>query len=231
MQIADLQRYLDVTRAEVVFAKGVILVEGPGELFLIPAFAEGMGQNLDQLGITVCSVHGTDFLPYWRLLSQEGLNVPHVVVTDGDPEDANGKTRMAGLSRGYRLIDSGCELKEKVKESLSVSRFDLTRKLLAKANVFVGEITLEVDLLGRFSDCIIEAYEELRSSAKAREIFEAAVGEAKRQEADGIERMLGRIDKIGKGRFAQRLADKVKGREPPGYLKAAIDRIVTLVRT
>jgi putative ATP-dependent endonuclease of OLD family len=38
----DLGRYLDVTRAEMVFARGVILVEGDAERFLIPAFAEDM---------------------------------------------------------------------------------------------------------------------------------------------------------------------------------------------
>ena len=71
----------------------------------------------------------------------------------------------------------------------------------------------------------------VESSAKAQEKFEAAIEEAKRQETDGIEEILRRIDQIGKGRFAQRLADKVKGREPPQYLKAAINRIVGLVKS
>ncbi len=48
----DLQRYLDVTRAEILFARGVILVEGIAEQFLIPAFAKLMGINLDRLGVT-----------------------------------------------------------------------------------------------------------------------------------------------------------------------------------
>jgi putative ATP-dependent endonuclease of OLD family len=38
-QVNDLQRYLDVTRAEILFARGIILVEGAAEQFLIPAFA------------------------------------------------------------------------------------------------------------------------------------------------------------------------------------------------
>src|SRR6185436_6093812 len=33
----DLARYLDVTRAEMLFARGVILVEGDAERFIIPA--------------------------------------------------------------------------------------------------------------------------------------------------------------------------------------------------
>jgi hypothetical protein len=38
----DLQRYPDVTRAEMVLAKGVILVVGTAGQFLVPAFAEGI---------------------------------------------------------------------------------------------------------------------------------------------------------------------------------------------
>ena len=34
--IADLERYIDVTRGEIVFARGVLLVEGDAERFLIP---------------------------------------------------------------------------------------------------------------------------------------------------------------------------------------------------
>lgn len=52
-EIDDLQRYLDVTRAEMLFARGVILVEGDAERFLLPAFAQTLDKQLDHLGITV----------------------------------------------------------------------------------------------------------------------------------------------------------------------------------
>lgn len=42
--VDDLARYLDVTRAEMLFARGVILVEGDAERFLIPAFALDEGR-------------------------------------------------------------------------------------------------------------------------------------------------------------------------------------------
>jgi putative ATP-dependent endonuclease of OLD family len=50
---ADLERYMDVTRAEMLFAKGVILVEGAAEEFVIPAFALEEGPDLDAHGVTV----------------------------------------------------------------------------------------------------------------------------------------------------------------------------------
>ena len=47
---SDLQRYIDVTRGEIFFARGVMLVEGDAERFLIPAFADALNIPLDVLG-------------------------------------------------------------------------------------------------------------------------------------------------------------------------------------
>jgi hypothetical protein len=38
--VSDLQRYIDVTRGEMFFARGIILVERDAELYLLPAFAQ-----------------------------------------------------------------------------------------------------------------------------------------------------------------------------------------------
>jgi putative ATP-dependent endonuclease of OLD family len=76
LEVADVERYLDVNRAELLFSKGVILVEGAAELFLVPAFAREMDVDLDSLGISVCSVHGTDFAPYRRVLSARAFGLP-----------------------------------------------------------------------------------------------------------------------------------------------------------
>ena len=87
-EVDDLARYLDVTRAEMLFARGVILVEGDAERFLVPVFAKKLGTPLDQLGITVCSVAGTNFTPYAKYLSgraqPELLYLPRPRPLDGD---------------------------------------------------------------------------------------------------------------------------------------------------
>jgi putative ATP-dependent endonuclease of the OLD family len=84
---ADLQRYIDVTRGELFFARGVILVEGEAEKYLVPAFAEALDIPLDILGISVCSIGGTNFAPYVKLLGTSGLAIPYVVLTDLDPRN------------------------------------------------------------------------------------------------------------------------------------------------
>ena len=102
-EIADLERYLDATRAELLFAKGIIFVEGAAELFLIPAYAETQGYPLDEYGITVCSVHGTNFEPYAKLVGSNGLSIPFVIVTDGDWTERQGEHLSRGLARGISI--------------------------------------------------------------------------------------------------------------------------------
>ena len=131
--IRDLERYLDVTRAEMLFARVVILVEGMAELYLIPAFAEASGLDLDAHGVTVCSVHGTDFKPYSKLLGRHGLDIPTVVVTDGDP-DKNGKPR--GLDRARKLMAG--RYAKKMKKALNDARYDRARTFARKHGIMVG---------------------------------------------------------------------------------------------
>ena len=87
-EVDDLTRYLDVTRAEMLFARGVILVEGDSERFLLPIFAKTVGHPLDDIGVTVCSVGGTNFTPYAKFLT--ALGIPFSIATDWDPM-ASGK--------------------------------------------------------------------------------------------------------------------------------------------
>jgi putative ATP-dependent endonuclease of the OLD family len=104
---ADLQRYIDVSRGEIFFARGVILVEGDAERFLVPAFAEAIDIPLDMLGITVCSVGGTNFTPYVKLLGPQGLNIPHVILTDRDPNGTRPPFVRRRLINVLQLVEDG----------------------------------------------------------------------------------------------------------------------------
>jgi len=91
-QVRDLERYLDATRSNLLFARKVMLVEGPAELFLIPALLKSvMGIDLDREGISVVAIYGVHFDAYSRLFSPEALPKRCAIVTDGDlkPSDAD----------------------------------------------------------------------------------------------------------------------------------------------
>lgn len=84
---AFLERFLDATKANLFFAKGVILVEGPSEELLLPALANKVGCDLTKAGVSVVNVGSKAFLRYARVFRRKDdrrMDIPVAVVTDLD---------------------------------------------------------------------------------------------------------------------------------------------------
>jgi len=91
-EISDLERYLDATRSTLLYARKVLLVEGPAELFVIPPLAKKLLDiDFDAHGIAIVPIFGTHFAAYAKLFGTGGIQKKCAVVTDGDmvPSDAN----------------------------------------------------------------------------------------------------------------------------------------------
>ncbi|MDP4199712.1 MAG: AAA family ATPase [Bacteroidota bacterium] len=87
-----LERFLDATKANLFFAKGVILVEGWAEEILIPALAKAIDCDLTKKGVSVVNVGNLAFLRYSSIFQRQApppMEMPVAVVTDLDimPED------------------------------------------------------------------------------------------------------------------------------------------------
>lgn len=80
-----LERYLDVTRAELFFARRVIFVEGAAELMTVNALAKCIGCDLRQHGVSLISVEGLNFDSFLPLFGDQALRIPVAVLTDADP--------------------------------------------------------------------------------------------------------------------------------------------------
>jgi putative ATP-dependent endonuclease of OLD family len=218
-QTADIERYLDVTRAEMLFARLVILVEGRAEVFLVPALATAAGFDLDAYGVVVASVEGTDFVPYARLLGSRGFDRPYIVITDGDVTDTAepGLKRASLLARGTkRRAQLADEVEELTNAAVPADGHmrdgrDQSVAKVARGNVFVGDHTLEVDLAPLFGEEMVAALAEFGVSANLRQEFTSAVRGCADEEPTRARRLviLRRINDPGKGRYAQRLADHV----------------------
>lgn len=217
----DIERYLDVSRAECLFAKGILLVEGDAEKFLVPVLAGRAGFDLDSLGITICSVSGTNFVPYVKFFGTDGLHIPFAVVTDMDPQEDG---TFLGQDRVADQI-----LPAMLGTSLPASRDD--RLALAEQHgVFLNTHTFEVDIfLSGYYWSIAKAMEDTCS-------VKAAVDRSKERATskvlDDADRYIKDIEYVGKGRFAQRLGSYIsesKCRACPEYLKKAIEHVVSRI--
>ena len=189
----DIDRFLDATRSELVFARRVLLVEGVAEQLLAPTLARAHGADLDEGGISVCAIGGTHFGSYVKLCT--ALGIPYAVLTDGDP----GK-RVTGARRKELLEqDAGAD----------------------PSAVFVGSTTLEYDILQASDDNrtrIVAVLTELFGDTESIHL-ETVAGWS--QKTPGAEDFLAMIDRAGgKGRFAQRLAGGSV--TPPAHFAAAL---------
>lgn len=82
-----LHRFLDATKANLFFAKGVIMVEGDAENLLLPTIAEIIDRPLHKHGVSIVNVGNTAYKRYAKIFErQDGqqMGVKVAVVTDLD---------------------------------------------------------------------------------------------------------------------------------------------------
>jgi putative ATP-dependent endonuclease of OLD family len=88
-----LERFLDTTKANLFFAKSVIMVEGWSEEILIPALARKMKKdglitkNLTEAGVAIVNVASAEFIKFSKIFLRQKkpyLNLPVAIITDVD---------------------------------------------------------------------------------------------------------------------------------------------------
>lgn len=82
-----LERFLDATKANLFFARGLIMVEGDAENLLIPAIAQLIGKNLYQYGVSVVNVGSTAYKRYVNIFKRKdgkSFGMPIAVISDLD---------------------------------------------------------------------------------------------------------------------------------------------------
>jgi putative ATP-dependent endonuclease of the OLD family len=170
--------------------------------------------DLDELGISICSVAGTNFAPYLTLLAEKGLRLPVAVMTDGDPSNGakQGEARILAL---LPTVLPAANLAGPTREQ--------QLGMAGDAGLFVGDHTLEVDLVRA------GAHEQVCDT-----LIALAPGPTARTRAEGWRAnpgtlqatpFLNDVNAISKGRFAQRLSSRIVPGYCPGYVANAIEYV------
>lgn len=83
--VNKLERYLDAIRSNLLFAKGIILVEGDAEAIVIPSLVKKvLGVSLDELGISLISVGSTGFKNIAQVFHNDRIKRKCAIITDLD---------------------------------------------------------------------------------------------------------------------------------------------------
>lgn len=155
-QYVFLDKFLDVTKSSLFFAKGLILVEGWSEELLIPVIADKIGYNLIDNEVTVINVGNLGFENYYKIFSRsdsKNMNIKISVITDCDY--AAFSEKIVGSSKVYQKVPadayiSGCEINSntiKSKYEDPVKAFvarEWTLEWCLMKSAVLGDVFLEV---------------------------------------------------------------------------------------
>lgn len=203
-----LQRYLDVTKSQLFFSRGVVLVEGISEALLLPVLAKGVGIDLCERAISVVNVQSVAFAPFAKLFHEGGLQLPAAMVTDADPPEevfpaALDLDGMSARAKNARALAKGT-----VRAFFSCKTFEYDLALAGNAARMATE------------------YKTFRPGKGAD--MENAVASAK-DTAGKAKAVMQNMDKADKAVFAQVLAESLAGDwrdfHVPKYLCGALEHV------
>lgn len=216
-ETADLNRFLEATRSILLYARKVILVEGPSELFLIPALVKSvMNIDLDRYGISVVPIFGKHFKTYAKLFGPDALRKKCVIITDGDIT--------------IEEYEEGTQEDDPIE--VSVDEYGLNEFL----QVFKCPVTFERGITVKGTLPMLLAALGECNYPKAVEAFEKGITDLETVTDNDViqqklaplrEKTLASAERCGKSRFAQ-IASKYTDRSfsMPKYIREAVEWIM-----
>ncbi|MEN5057615.1 ATP-dependent nuclease [Sphingobacterium kitahiroshimense] len=144
--INQVQRYLDAVRTNLLFAKGVILVEGDAEEILIPIMVKKvLGVSLDELGISLINIRSTGFENVAQLFHNDRIQRKCAILTDLDDAICD-TTENAGDSdhlKKYKKKVAG-SMQKGLERKIKLDAFEAGNTWV---KAFYAKHTFEVDFI------------------------------------------------------------------------------------
>ena len=145
-----LQTYLDVTKSQMFFARGILFVEGISEAILLPVMAEAVSRPFEKYAVELVNVDSVAFRPFVKLLTSDKVKTCFSkvsIITDDDRCNKKGD-KEDYIDRNYDYDDVSKELVEKLIKGKPSERCDELTSLCQTGglNVFTSIKTLEYAL-------------------------------------------------------------------------------------
>ncbi len=186
----QLERYIDVTKSQLLFAKAVLFVEGISEELLITAFAELEKYRLEDYRIELVNVGGTSFYPFMHLFNsskdEKAIAKPITILTDNDkfPKSKNKKYKFEKLIEDdYKILNELDADIQAAPPNNRVANLQSVRNGRDHIKVLDAEKTLEYELAlanvpevkADLENNVLFKYISKKDSAKAASILDYLV--------------------------------------------------------
>ena len=244
-----IERWLDITKSTLLFARGVLFVEGIAEALIIPALASQVIQEnqtlfntdkkpktLEDFGVSVININGIFFDHFMQLFSgynkdEHGLinkgtdkiNVRCAGITDNDPDkDLYPTNTVMGKNRCLYLIDELKNNSENCRLFSNLKTFEYDLAIEGNNIIHMNKVLLSSFTTEGPLKRKSEEYDKVNWSEKSFE--------EKKEAAKWILERLKNSNPIGKGEFAQMLSYKIHSEKiklsVPEYIKESIKWVI-----
>jgi len=146
---AYLQKYLDVTKSQMFFSKGILFVEGISEAILLPEIAKLLERPFEKYAVELVNVDSVAFKPFVNLFSSENVKACFskvAIVTDDDR--CTKKKEADYIDKNLDYDDVNKDISEKLVNGRASYRYEELVKLCksTEISVFPAPKTLEYAL-------------------------------------------------------------------------------------
>jgi len=209
-EIIKLERYLDVARSNLLFAKSVVLVEGDAEQILIPCLIkEVLGISLDELGISLINIGSTGFQNVAQIFSDSRIKRRCSILTDNDLSIVD----LDGNEDDYDDYEKKCLNSQKSGEirKKALEKFSQNNQWIKP---FYAKHTFEVDFLMEDNSfetikTITPLYKINKDGSKSRALKKAIKLLNDEDVAISGKKILAIAENNGKGWFAIMLSENI----------------------
>lgn len=144
-----LQRYLDVTKSQMFFARGILFVEGISEAILIPEMAKALDRPLEKYAVELVNVDSVAFKPFVNLFSSEQVKTCFKrvsIITDDDR--CSKKNEKDYISKDFDYDNVSSEIVANLENGQPSDRYKELETLCSETeiNIFSAYKTLEYAL-------------------------------------------------------------------------------------
>lgn len=167
---AYLERFLDVTKSQMLFAKGIVFVEGISEALLIPEMALLLSRPLDRYAVEIVNINGVSFKPFANLLTFTSASSCHpflkaAIITDDDRCTRKNKNEYISKETDFDTEDL-IAVRDKLSNGTPSDRFNEIKALCSGANIslygakktFEYELSLIPSNIPHILDALVCAY-------------------------------------------------------------------------
>lgn len=216
-QVNGIERYLDAVRSTLLFAKGVVMVEGDAEQIVLPVLIEKvLGVSLDELGVSLVNIGSTGFENLAVLFHKDRVRRRCAILTDLDEiAVAQGDVTAKEWAHYENSRDAGLERKNKLDGLFDQNKW---------VKISYAPYTFEVDFLQAGNSSYIKS--SLKDIYANEDGAYVKSSEAKLDDAtpttNNLE-VLRLAKKVGKGWFAILVAKQIDSNTiVPDYILEAI---------